>query len=446
VRRTVALAHHVGLIAIAIVLILIAGACERTSSTTPVAVVQWFAADMYYHPRGDFYATWLRPVSPARGAPLPGRSLRLPDSTAERPIASPDGRLAAFGGNNDGEVLLVDLTRMQLLRDVTLHRRSGDNTVSVLAWPSRHRLLLLIGPAGGKHPTPQTLQVVDPFSGRRLARFAVGYLLDWAAAADGRAVLLGYPTKRLGPPRLLSLSRDGSLASLTLTRLLASRARADVSREPIDWEPALAVDFRDSRAVVIDAPGRVADIALTPLRVGYRRLRWAGGVRRAGWQPPHDTGTVNPTEGGTRYARWLGHDRIALTGYDSRIAGHLQADRPLGFALVDARTWKVRRLNSSVQWNIEEAHNTVLVGDANCHDRVPGNSNTLTAYTLTGGLRYQLKLGCSGWSLERGRLYTGLAERQGILVEHEVGSGRVVRRFRADDQFGSMFSWPLHGS
>src|SRR5262249_10773134 len=106
------------------------------------------------------------------------------------------------------------------------------------------------------------------------------------------------------------------------------------------------------RAYVTPAGDLVADIDLATLAVRYHETREKQSLlaRFHHWLDP--PAAAKGADGPTREALWLRHGMLARTGYDlstSNTDGTLvDASSAAGLRLVDARTWRYRKLDSAV--------------------------------------------------------------------------------------------------
>jgi hypothetical protein len=403
-----------------------------------------------YHIRahGGLEGSKLISVAPLTGRRLPGRGLRLGDAVGAGAL-SPDRRLVAFGGSNFGEVVLVDLVRMRRLAPIRLARACchGDffHSVDVLAWPAPHRLIATTGQTPGKRPTPRTLRILDPVTRRPGASVRLGIPLATAVGSSGRVVVLAAPRRGIGAARLAVVDRAGAIR---LRRLRRIRTGTSYDSWPQSHrEAALAVDFAAGRAFVLGAGEPVAEVDLRRLRVRYHPLAPPAldrGTASAG--PPQPTGTRNPERGAHRTARWIGHGRIAVSGYDSEVIGHDQANTPLGLRIIDTRRWTARVVDPRVS-SFEFVRGTLLASTVAWDPRLGRFAGFgLAGFGPAGRLRYQLlpyrAIGpplARDWLVHGRRLYL-LQQRQRDELR-DPRTGALLLRFHTPWYVSTMFSW-----
>jgi hypothetical protein len=271
-----------------------------------------------------------------------GKSAVRVTGSFEQPVYSPDRKLVALGGDK-GELAVIDAGRLKLTRTVRV--APSGNDVRVAAWPSIDRVVAIS--FNGRAPLPYVtrVSVVDTNSGRVIAtaRFRdreVGGA--HARTESGLVPLLVVSRNRFAHPRVLTVSRDGRLRTVTLDRL-----RAGSDPRYGERAPGIAVDPTGERAYVLEADRPVAIVDLRTSSVRYRALAAlnVGPVRA-----PHPSGPPPPTDR-RRQAMWLGDGRIGISGSDSYRSSfnatpwQTNSMRQAGLMIFDTRTWRVQTLD-----------------------------------------------------------------------------------------------------
>jgi hypothetical protein len=221
---------------------------------------------------------------------------------------SPDGSRLAFHTEKDG-VRILAVPSLRVLRTV----RPGIRTWG-LYWQSARRLLVL---------EYGTILVVDPATGRVVARrdWDVG-LVTWAPWHGG-VVALATPSVGIGPARLIVASRDLRIREVVLDRILAGADAGEDDQGPFRVAtPGLALDPAGGRAFVAGA-SVVASVDLKTLVVRN--------------QAPART-SQKVSDGPQRVAAWLGHGTLAVSGADYAFEGRVQRMTPYGLRLVNVDT------------------------------------------------------------------------------------------------------------
>jgi hypothetical protein len=175
--------------------------------------------------------------------------------------------------------------------------------------------------------------VVDPVARRvRATRSLDGSLGAYATTRD-RIVAVVAPLDGIGPAKLAVIDDTGRVRTVPLPQIQAGSEMLDNGGTfRYEW-PALAVDDRGTRAVVISPNGTIVDLRLDTLAATVHASRTPTAVRK------------NAT-GSSRTARWISSNTIALSGYDSSLDGREELSRPAGLTLLDTRDWSRRLVDS----------------------------------------------------------------------------------------------------
>lgn len=318
---------------------------------------------------------------------------------------SPDGATLVVARNDASSLLVVDAMRLRTIGKLRVARNVG-----ALAWLRRDRLLA-IQEAAGEH---QALVVLDPSTGRTVARRGLGGSIEEVERTARELVLLLAPARTIGTARLAVVGSRGALRSVRLERILAgskllgtgAQHRADVRG------PALAVDPVRRRAFVVDT-AVIAEIDLQTLEVEYHSLaRSRSRLQRfRDWLEP--VAEAKQVNGYHRTARWLDGELLAVSGSDTE-RGQMQ---PAGLQFVDTSTWKVRKVDAETTW-FTFAEDLLFAH---------GDRNGLTAFALDSSERFRLFPSQSAWAAQvyAGRVYVGIAGEKHFQVV-DLSDGRVV--------------------
>ena len=403
----------------------------------------------YYQPQGDFMATELVRLRPGTLRPY-GPRLRLGDAVVSAPNGghpglSPDGRTLALGGENFGELLLVDLARLRRTARIVVFPGSGRDVgieVQVASWPRPHRLVV-VGTLDGTWwaPHPSELVIVDPVRRRIVRRQRLGgSVFDVATTRGGTAAVL-VDRYRDKVPMLVVVPPTGGVWHAGLRSLdLGGRDGVHLGGEyfPPVRPPALAVDGR-RHAFVVVADRPIADIDLTDRVVRYHAV---GLPHLHLAMPPAEA----PGSGGVHLtysvgARWFGAHTLAVEGSDEYPGlvpgygvGHRYADRRL--EVVDTSSWRLVR---SVPATGCERAVGLFICSATTWGYPPDGKGrlgtSLVAYTPRWKIRYTKSI--EWWGLAAGRLFDGSADGT-KLWELDPRTGRTLRRVH-----GAPAVWPL---
>jgi hypothetical protein len=368
-----------------------------------------------------------------------GRRLRLGDAV-QGGVFSPDRKRLAFGGYNNGELLLVDPERLELVKKIKLvkHDPTGQVEIGTLGWPRRDLLVALTTVDGTWWaPHPSQLVFVDPGRGVVLRRVPVGGAIgDVSSLPDGTIVLLRLAATTggvaAGIPVLERISRDGSVRKVALPRLRLSgpdRIRVGGTTFVAERTPGLVTD-KHRRVFVVVADRPIAEIDVGSVRVRYHavplRDRRLPGARAA---PPGSGGVHYRLR---RFGTWLGDGLLAVGGFDELPAalrglgvGHRELATPV--QIVDTRTWRlVRTLRATAC----QARGELILcsGDVVARpNALIGELDTrLVVYDRRWRIRYRSGRPPLYWQLLDGRLL--LNRLNGPTYELDPRTGERLRR------------------
>jgi hypothetical protein len=251
---------------------------------------------------------------------------------------SPEGDLAAVGGSEQGVIQLLDVKRMRPLQTIEL--RAGQ-WVERLHWA---RSDLLLASLGG---LPSQAAAVDPTTGTLLSSKGLGgtMVASWPAG-DALAFLVA-PTDGIGPARVARY--DGNtVSSVELGEIQAGYASEGETSEDFRTRqqiPGFAVDPSGTRALVVPAGNRVAEVDLATMDVTYHDLTEPVSLlgRLRSWLEP--AAEAKLMDGPGRNAVWLPNGLVAVSGVDYSTNGDsLEADF-VGLSLIDPADWSVNQVS-----------------------------------------------------------------------------------------------------
>jgi hypothetical protein len=249
---------------------------------------------------------------------------------------SPDGSALAVGDAESGSVQLVDVERMRSLGTIAVGRA---DFVEKLHWVRRDLLLVSLG------GVPSRVAALDPVTQRVRSLQRLGGTMLYSEPAGNSLVSLVAPAQGIGPARLVVFDGTG-LRAAELTEVQAGWADEGSSSEDYRARqsvPGLAVEPSGTRAVVIPAGGRVAEVNLACLQVSYHDLSEPVSLLRRlqDWLEP--AAHAKMIEGPDRNAVWLPSGLIAVSGAQySTDAGSVEMTAA-GLLLIDPSDWSVRR-------------------------------------------------------------------------------------------------------
>ena len=273
--------------------------------------------------------------------PVGGRSVPVPFFAAVGALA-PGGGVLAVGENEGGRVQLVDVEAMRALSTLEIDRTSW---VERLHWAAPDLLLASLG-GSTSHAA-----ALDPETGDVLSVRDLGGVTLYSHPAGEELVFLVAPAEGIGSARLVVFN-GRELRSVKLGEIQAGweqegseddyRARQSV--------PALAVDPSGTRALVVPAGDRVAEVDLRSLKVAYHDLAEPVSLlgRLRDWLEP--SARAKAMDGPDRNAVWLPSGLVAVSGSQYTMDGDSVDVTPAGLALIDPTDWSIRRLSDEPGW------------------------------------------------------------------------------------------------
>ena len=294
--------------------------------------------------------------------PVDGRSVSFSYyySAVER---SPDGGTLALGADDRGYVQLVDLDRMASLGTVEV---GGSGYFERLHWVAPDRLLASVS------GLPSRVVALDPAAQRVVAEHELQGTVLSSRPVEGGLVLLLAPSDRIGPASLVVFDGE-SVRTAELREIRAGWEQVSEGDTEEEYRsrqsiPGLAVDPSGSRALVVPAGNRVAEVDLETLEVRYHDLSEPISLlgRLRDWLEP--AAHAKTTDGPDRNAVWLPSGLVAVSGSHYVADGDRMDVTPAGLALIDPSDWSVRRLSDEPNW-------VTLRGDALLASSWKENSN-----------------------------------------------------------------------
>lgn len=331
---------------------------------------------------------------------------------------SPDGDALALGADDRGYVQIVDLDRMKPRGTIDV---AGGGYFERLHWVAPDLLL-----ASVSGPTSRAF-AVDPVAGRVLSEHDLGGTVLYSHAVEGAVVFLLAPSGRIGAARLAVF--DGErVRPVELPEIRAGWEHEGETEEDYRARqsvPGLAVEPSGSRALVVPAGNRVAEVDLETLEVRYHDLSepvsFLGRLRN--WlQPAAHAKTIDGPE---RSAVWLESGLVAVSGADYVADGDRMEFEPAGLALVDPSDWSIRRVHEEAGWaTVREG--TLLAPWWKSDGSGPAG---VAAYDLEGNERFRLSSGeLADFSYAQGgRLYAA-GEEARFYVLVDLATGEIVAR------------------
>lgn len=258
---------------------------------------------------------------------------------------SPDGGTLALGADDRGYVQLVDLERMESLGTVDV---GGSGYFERLHWVAPD---LLLASASGLSSRAVAL---DPAAQRVLSEHELQGTVLSSQPVEGGLVFLLAPSDRIGQARLAVFDGE-SVRTAELREIRAGWEQVSEGETEEDYRsrqsiPGLAVDPSGSRALVVPAGNRVAEVDLETLEVAYHDLSEPVSLlgRLRDWLEP--AAHAKSVDGPERNAVWLSSGLVAVSGSDYAADGDSMDVTPAGLALIDPRDWSVRRLSDESNW------------------------------------------------------------------------------------------------
>jgi hypothetical protein len=352
---------------------------------------------------------------------------------------SPDQSQLALAGGEPLEIRIVDVLHMELEAVVPLPRNlvppPGEGQVVALAWPRARRILALLEWGAWQH----ALVVVDPVARRIVSSEPIeGTLVAQAPVRGGLALLLA-PPARIGPSRLLVVDGSGEGRSIPLAELAAGLEMIDAHRavSRVDL-PGLAVNPAGTRALVVPAEGRVAEIDLAAGQVVYRTARVPVSLlgRLRNWLEP--AAEAKAREGPERQAAWLWGDFVAVSGQDAQRLGGQDQERTTagGLALIDIRNWRKRTLDERATQFSFSGGTLLAYGTTWNSETQKTTGMGLSGYGMDGRKRFHLFADAPVYFLQTSGPYAyvwrGTSVPPAVV---DLQSGQIVRtldRYRKD--------------
>jgi hypothetical protein len=316
-------------------------------------------------------------LDPATLRPLERASLALPGG-AFSPVLSPAGQYVALGGPGSTGVRIVDVRRLKLTAQVA--RRSSQRYLRPLAWPMRHRLLVLDYPQD-ERGAPEALLAIDPYAkevvGRTVRASTARSWTEWATTAHG-LVLLTEPTDRMGPARLVVFGPGAGILRAADVPVTAGLWPDGPPQSQVA-APALAVD-PDGRTAYLVEPQGVTRVDLGTFDTSYAQFSEPRPLlsRILGWIEP--AAQAKFLAGYSRDATWLDGGLLAVSGAQYTGA----SSTPAGLQLVDARTGVTRTLEPRASGHVAAGDLLLAFGAGRDGETQSETGMGLSAFTLDG--------------------------------------------------------------
>ena len=309
---------------------------------------------------------------------------------------SPDGGTLALGADDRGYVQLVDLERMESLGTVDV---GGSGYFERLQWVAPD--LLLASVSG----LPSRAVALDPAGQRVLSEHELQGTVLSSQPVEGGLVLLLAPSDHIGQARLAVFDGE-SVRTAELREIRAGWEQVSEGETEDDYRsrqsiPGLAVDPSGSRALVVPAGNRVAEVDLDALEVAYHDLSEPVSLlgRLRDWLEP--AAHAKSVDGPERNAVWLPSGLVAVSGSHYAADGDSMDVTPAGLALIDPRDWSIRRLSDAPNWVSirgdallasawkEDTHEQrVIVFDTDGEERFSLTRRAADLTQVSGGLLY----------------------------------------------------------
>ena len=274
--------------------------------------------------------------------PVDGRSATIPFflSVAE---PAPTGDLLAVGGSEQAVIQLVDLKRMRSLQ--TLELGAGE-FVERLHWA---RPDLLLASVGG---LPSHVVAVDPTAGKVVSSKSLEGVMLTSQPAGETVVFLVAPAEGIGRARL-ALFDGSTVSSVELDGIEAGYESEGEDSEDFRTHqqiPGLAVDPSGTRALVVPAGKRAAEVDLATMQVSYHDLSQPVSLlgRLRDWLEP--AAEAKLIDGPGRSAVWLPNGLVAVSGVDYSTDGDDVHADSAGLSLIDPGDWSVDKVSDGPDW------------------------------------------------------------------------------------------------
>jgi hypothetical protein len=387
---------------------------------------------------GDRIATQeLVRLDPTTLAPLPGRVALEGHHTGSS--LSPDGSTLVLGDVNEscvgGSTTLrfVDVRAMRTLDDVPLVK---NGSVAATGWLDRTHVSAAIRAGDCISSTGTALVTVDASARRVVASTSLDGEIVAVARAPGRLVVLLAPKERIGVASLAVVDSRGAVRVAHLRELRAGQSAGGHGPPARINRPGLAVDRVGSRAFVVPAGDRLAEVDLATLAVRYRDLSERRSLfdRFRRWLDP--SAAAKGSNGPIRQAMWVGDGLLAVTGVDTAAStdGRVSST-PAGLRLVDTRDWTYRRLADDVSAVRVAGGLLLATGSGYSYDGTESKETNagFTVYGRDGRERYRLFDGASVQAVTvAGRVYLVTAlGRSSRAYELSLASGKTGRELPA---------------
>ncbi|MGH3013931.1 MAG: hypothetical protein ACRDNR_12495 [Gaiellaceae bacterium] len=327
--------------------------------------------------------------------PVDGRSVSFSyyHSAVDR---SPDGGMLALGADDRGYVQLIDLEGMESLGTVDV---GGSGYFERLHWAAPDLLLASISGTTGR------AVALDPAAQTVLSEHELEGIVLSSQPVEGGLVLLLAPSDRIGPARLVVFDGE-SVRTAELGEIRAGWEQESEGETEQDYRsrqsiPGLAVDPSGSRALVVPAGNRVAEVDLETLEVRYHDLSEPVSLlgRLRDWlEPAAHAKAINGPE---RNAVWLPSGLVAVSGSHYAADGDDMDVTPAGLVLIDPGDWSVRRLSDETNWvatrgdallasawKDDSGEQAVIVFDTDGEQRFSLTRRAADLSQVSGGLLY----------------------------------------------------------
>jgi hypothetical protein len=202
--------------------------------------------------------------------------------------------------------------------------------------------------------------------------------------------------------------------------------------------PGLAVNPAGTRALVVPAEGRVAEIDLAAGQVVYRAARVPVSLlgRLRNWLEP--AAEAKAREGPERQAAWLWGDFVAVSGQDAQRLGGQDQERttPAGLALIDIRNWRKRTLDERATQFSFSGGTLLAYGTTWNSETQKTTGMGLSGYGVDGRKRFHLFADAPVYFLQTSGPYAYVWRGKSVPpAVVDLQSGRIVRtldRYRDD--------------
>jgi hypothetical protein len=354
------------------------------------------AAPAYATIGGNDGSQTLVRVDPATLKPLAGE-LAIPNGLAFGG-RSPDGRSAVYFAFRQPSVQVVDLEALQLRRRIQV--APAGWRARAAAWLTADRVAVVMQRMRGSYEQiveRRQVVLVDPFAGRVVSRRDVPHalaVLTSAAAGDKLVLLLGRGDARGRAFRVVVGDATGDAREATVDLGPAKGLRL----------PALAVEPDGSRAFVLSANGRAAEVDLQSMTVTARTIVGGGRI-------------VTDSLLAGREAVVLADGNVAFTGHNGHREKGVEVSRPAGLGIVDTKTWRLRVIDREAS-RVSVSGETLL---ATSHriDRAVDRGRPIQKVSGIGVRAYAID-GTRRWHRYGNQPLTATAFRQVALVHRHA--------------------------